>query len=445
MTAEGIKPTSDPAERTMADLYADDAALQNRSLADLYSDSDAADVEREVDASTKAEKVTASELSPEDLAGLEVIRRVSPVLDDILIEQWEDEEADTATRPRDSYTAEDEKELSEENRLMLAKDRARIAEMKPTWKHNETKEFGDFVEKLVLVCASRLRWFGRETEVKPTEESDDIIRATDIAVFFHTRDTEQVVGMDLTDSAIFGLQKVANSMRFINNGRLSTLLFSFDGTDENVPHFINVVSRKRAIELASLMENALNTGNWDLVAAHPLQIEILAQMAVQAEAYLDYAQHIDADEKSVVQKIGNRIIHNSKKREVVLEELQYAKEVCSQALQKRMAVLNDLQNTGSEEVRAMLEAHVPDPEHVQFAKLFNRSGLAQYRRFKAFLTVMPPRRRDEATSKKLPIEVGERDDKNKERLRARFGSLVGLGPDEIRQLEGEGKGAESAE
>jgi hypothetical protein len=398
-------------------------------------------------------KETNPDFSKEDwLDGLRTIQEIDPLLEKIIWQEWLRVRVSSFIKPRQVYSDAEEgpADLSgiEATAIKrIAKERATIKQRKAEWRRqgqgsDPNKEYADFTEHIAVIFGSQLHYLGTETTVRQTDEIDDIMRSTDLSGHFKAyidgRIIQQSAGFDTGDSALFASQKITNAIRFINYGVLGQLLVAESTSEETgremrgqqdlVPHFVLVISHKRAAEMAHLIKDALSSGDWDSIAAHPLQLEMLEQALAQAKAYRAYAENIAYANKdyarSPVAKLGVRIVRDTRMRKKVLGIFDRCILLFEHALKERRLVLAHQKLRGSDVVKKQLENYQPDAEHLKFLKLFKKEGASQFARFRALLTVMPPVRWDEAAGKKIPIKV--RVNGREETLKPRFQSLVGV-------------------
>lgn len=186
-------------------------------------------------------------------------------------------------------------------------------QMKNQWKkewekkRDITKEWSDFTEKFMVLANAKLGWAGDEGVViaRAPAEYDDIFNATDGIVqmereLVDDKGEREIVGQtyayDTTLSADEGIQKTANTLRFIDMALLTKLEFAqtydkhgnviAEGMQSLVPRLNYVISRPLAAEIAILVKN----DRFDMLAVHPMQLMILRQAQAQINAYMSYIE-----------------------------------------------------------------------------------------------------------------------------------------------------------
>lgn len=383
------------------------------------------------------------QINENDKEALEIIRRINPLFKEIIWESWLRSRTSSFIKAREVYSDATNDQTEPQAVQRIQREKARIKELKKKWHRNAGKEFADFTEQAVVVFAAKLKWFGKDASIKQTDEIDDINRATDFYGHFKyilgNNIVQQSAGFDTTDTARFASQKVSNALRFINYGVLGELLIAETSSDESgkdikgrqtlLPHFVLVVSRERAVEIARITAEAMETQDWTKLAVHPLQIELLQQLVAQAKAYQAYAKGINQRDykRSPIRKISTRIARDQRTRETVVKILDRCISIFSAILRERQALIDQNRNTGTPMLRAFLSNINEDEEHKKFIQLFKKGGKGQVDRFRAFLTVLPPVRFNPETNSKTPIKV--KTPHGEEELTPRFTKLVGLHED----------------
>ena len=412
-----------------------------------------------LEASTPHRKEAIPSMSQEEWKewneGLQIIRRINPLLSQII-------------EKRDLQLKETPGQLSVDDSAEVAQERARIEEWQKKWTEAENadpqlkgrKEYSDFAELLVVVGGSLMHWGGGGSRTKKTELTDDVMRKADYSELIRRSVNgevlEQQTSVDISDSAPDAAQKVTNSIRFINLGYLSWLRFAQPLSDsgipdsrsikqEMLPHFVEVMSHKRAAELALLIDEATKTGDWQKVVAHPIQYERLTQKLFQARAYRAYARQMTEEDlkrdfkTSPIPMLPTTLVNDGPKRDKIIAIFDRCVSLFESALEERERVRVHHDEKGGEELRAMLEnyRHHPDVEHMNFISIFKymnpkyraerkvyeydpitqqsveRTGnvleeywdALQYGRFRALLTAMPPVKFNDATQQKEPIQI----------------------------------------
>jgi hypothetical protein len=253
--------------------------------------------------------------------------------------------------------------------------------------------------------------------------------------------------INTTDAAIYGIQKTANTLRFIDNAFLSSLDFGITSADVHgvqsqgkhslVPHLNYVISRPLLAEITLLQKQE----RYDMLALHPVQLMRLLQGHAQVNAFLDYI-------KSEYARDPRRGRVNKPKVEAAFKDL---KDLFAAAVKERETVLKKelgkleskvADGTISEkeqDVYRMLQAgsvlweegansaygEAYDSEHAKFIRVFwpaekegvqkretqafgKRGRTHAWWRLNALLEKYPPMLTDDRTQKKEPVPQDEK-------------------------------------
>lgn len=175
-------------------------------------------------------------------------------------------------------------------------------------KRDATKEWSDFTERFMVLFIAKLGWGGEGVIARVPAETDDVFHATDGIVRMDRElidedgrgeRVKQTYTFDTTDSVEEGIQKTANTLRFIDLALLTTLEFAqtyddqgnveVEGMQTLVPRLNYVISRPLAAEMAILLKNNRKEDR-DMLALHPAQLMILRQAQAQIAAYMAYIE-----------------------------------------------------------------------------------------------------------------------------------------------------------
>ncbi len=179
-------------------------------------------------------------------------------------------------------------------------------EMSRDWKMDRGKIYSLFTEESDVLYSNLLQWDGAGTRSWMAADYDDKRHAADV-VKTAQRVIEETIGgkkvqktltqeyiVNTTDGAEYGIQKTANTLRFIDFTFLSTLDFGVTSADIHgvesqgkhrlVPHLNYVISRPLTAELVLLHKHE----RYDILALHPVQLMRLKQAQAQVNAFLEY-------------------------------------------------------------------------------------------------------------------------------------------------------------
>ncbi len=183
--------------------------------------------------------------------------------------------------------------LYDEN--ILARDIAEVKRLEELFEPSPSKTYADIFEAIVCEHGELSDWFGSGCEVIKTSPFDDYVNGIDMVAEIkgeHQGFSHLALGIDVT----FGskdLHKKFDPIRArIDKGHLGEVKYFYSDRQhyrahlEKVPQVIVGVEIERLKDLALLWMNRKNKE----LSRHPAQITILEEVALQLEAFTNYAK-----------------------------------------------------------------------------------------------------------------------------------------------------------
>lgn len=346
----------------------------------------AADASRQEDADRiqdLIERAKKGDLSPNQFSELESdIERIRESIKDYKISKGEQSPVDDEPTEDVSDVAEEEPKAQRKMVSVRWKEKWEKVQLKNKWKkewekkRDATKEWSTFTERFMVLFTAKLGWGGEGTTARSPAEYDDIFHATDGIVRMDRElmgengireRVRQTYSFDTTDTIEEGIQKTANTLRFIDMALLTTLEFAqtydadgnveVEGMQKLVPRLNYVISRPLAAEVAILLQK----NRYDLLALHPLQLMILKQAQAQVHAFMGY---IETEYKHDRRRRDNKV--------QIINSFARLRDLIDAAAEEREAVLRDELDTL---VRIRDERELTEQEQETFAMLTKGSAL----------------------------------------------------------------------
>jgi hypothetical protein len=311
-----------------------------------------------------------------------------------------------------------------------------------SWSMDANRVWSLFTERFLVMFMGKLAWGGTGVSAKITAGVDDVFHAADGIVHMRRivegEPLNSTYVFDTTDAAEYGIQKLANTLRFIDMALLSTIDFGETSIEQHgvegqgmyrlVPRLNYVISRPLAAEIALLLKNR----RFDALAVHPVQLMVLKQGLAQVKAFSEY----------IKTEYGRNKRSMERKRKIETQ-FNLLIKFFTDAVKEREAVLQNkyqrlleknVQEDGLEndeyDMLTMLHKGSPlwsggehdpygenyDIEHYKYIRVFRpdrmhgnvRDRTQAWWRLNALLEKYPPLRMDESRGEKRPIPAEDK-------------------------------------
>ncbi len=238
-------------------------------------------------------------------------------LDNIYNKAWESLE-------EDRIEMDDFKRLYGDRRV--EEDKKEVEKRKNFYKENnsnqekEAKKLATIFEAIINENLELSEWLGENAQTMPTTEYDDFVNGVDTIIEFIEEDKNPShlgMAIDATYSSELG-KKFTKIKENIDKEKLATIKYfksinmDFMGEKSQIPRVIVGADNNTIKELIELWY----TGKKKELGEHPIQFQIMEEILIQLESFMQYAKKIN--KPGIKEKF--RIIYN------IIEKIQKEKE-----------------------------------------------------------------------------------------------------------------------
>jgi|GEM_PF-3637836 len=206
-----------------------------------------------------------------------------------------------------------------------------------------TQGLSFFTERFNVLFIQELFWLGRGATAQVATRYDDIRNKVDgivsVAKAIDGKVLQSKFIFDTTDSAVVGMRKLADTLRFIDNAVLTTVDYGETSVDAHgyksqgkfiqIPRLNFVVNRTLAADVAVLLKE----GRYDMLAFHPMQLMLIQQAQAQVAGIIEYIKHEYA-------RGGRTNADRMQRNQSVLQQFKQLQTFFDDARQERQLVLS---------------------------------------------------------------------------------------------------------